>query len=378
MDAGKIRGQRGSRDRDTPGKILFGNNTRFAEVFNHTLLREYPIAAEDLEERDSAESAFLELPNGERINLQLYRDVSRYAKRLRRVLSILSVENQDGIDYQMPLRVLEEDTVSYARQAREIVQKNREQWKASKKDENAEKALGEESVINGTEQKIPPYTRGEFLSGFRREDRIIPNITLVVYFGEAPWDGPRSLRDMFVDSPFRTIAPDYAIYVLDVRRLSDPEIKSYSDDLRVLFFMLKYARDKDKLKDLLSTDRAFRNVPDDIIAALTPYIGKRGTNLLQAKFRGEEGGFDMDTWFDKLFKDIRQEGWNEGWDEGWDKGWDKGKNDGRNEGRNEGIAEGIRALVDVYKNEMHLDNDTILAKIISKFQISRDYAVTLL
>ena len=41
----------------------------------------------------------------------------------------------------------------------------------------------------------------------------------------------------------------------------------------------------------------------------------------------------MDTWFDKLFKDIRQEGWNEGWDEGWDKGWDKGNINGQQEAR---------------------------------------------
>ena len=155
---------------------------------------------------------------------------------------------------------------------------------------------------------------------------------------------------MFVESPFQAIAPDYEIYVLDVRRLSDQEIMSYSKDLRVLFFMLKYARDKLKLESLISTDRAFRNVPDDIIDVLTPYIGKRGTKHLQAKLRLKEGEFDMDTWFEKLYEDMKQEGRDEG----------------------------IRALVDAYKNEMHLDNDTILSKITSKFQISRDYAVTLL
>lgn len=29
-----------------------------------------------------------------------------------------------------------------------------------------------------------------------KEDKIIPVITVVLYFGEKPWDGPRSLKDM--------------------------------------------------------------------------------------------------------------------------------------------------------------------------------------
>ena len=32
----------------------------------------------------------------------------------------------------------------------------------------------------------------EFLSGFYREDRLIPIITVVVYFGADSWDAPKS------------------------------------------------------------------------------------------------------------------------------------------------------------------------------------------
>ena len=114
--------------------------------------------------------------------------------------------------------------------------------------------------------------------------------------------------------------------------------------------MLKHARDKGKLKAAMSEDKAFQNVSDDILAALTPYIGKKRVKLLQPQLGNRKGGLDMDTWFDQLFEAERQEGRDEG----------------------------IQALIDVYRNEMHLDNDTILSKIISKFQISRDYAISLL
>ena len=33
-------------------------------------------------------------------------------------------------------------------------------------------------------------TRDEFLSGFTKEDRLTPVITLVVYFGDQKWDAP--------------------------------------------------------------------------------------------------------------------------------------------------------------------------------------------
>ena len=39
-------------------------------------------------------------------------------------------------------------------------------------------------------------TSKEFLSGLRKDDRLMPIITAVVYLGEEPWDGPKSLYDM--------------------------------------------------------------------------------------------------------------------------------------------------------------------------------------
>lgn len=38
----------------------------------------------------------------------------------------------------------------------------------------------------------------EFLSGIRKTDKFLPVITLVLYYGEKDWDGPRSLYDMLV------------------------------------------------------------------------------------------------------------------------------------------------------------------------------------
>ena len=37
---------------------------------------------------------------------------------------------------------------------------------------------------------------GEFLSGFWVGDRLIPSITVTIFFGSEEWDGPLSLFDM--------------------------------------------------------------------------------------------------------------------------------------------------------------------------------------
>ena len=39
-------------------------------------------------------------------------------------------------------------------------------------------------------------TNGEYLSGFYKNDRLLPVITLVIYFGPDEWDAPVSLHEM--------------------------------------------------------------------------------------------------------------------------------------------------------------------------------------
>jgi len=54
---------------------------------------------------------------------------------------------------------------------------------------------------------------GEFLSGFWKEDRLIPSVTIMIYFGSKEWEAPLSLFDM-----------------MDV---SDPEVLACMDNYHV-------------------------------------------------------------------------------------------------------------------------------------------------
>ena len=50
-----------------------------------------------------------------------------------------------------------------------------------------------EMVSANTPDKLNP---NEFLSRMKRTDKFSPVITIVIYYGEEPWDGARSLHEM--------------------------------------------------------------------------------------------------------------------------------------------------------------------------------------
>ena len=70
------------------------------------------------------------------------------------------------VDYAMPLRVMDSDTLSYLQQKKAISREHMEH-----KD----------------------LESGEYLSRFSKADRLLPVITLVMYCGEKPWDRARRL-----------------------------------------------------------------------------------------------------------------------------------------------------------------------------------------
>ena len=64
----------------------------------------------------------------------------------------------------------------------------------------------------------------EFLSGFSKEDKIIPVITLTVYFGSDKWDGPRGLKDMFpedIDEEVLNKVDDYHLHLIIPAEIKD-------------------------------------------------------------------------------------------------------------------------------------------------------------
>ena len=157
------------RDKDVLTAAYLKNNSRFADLLNGWLFGGRPVVQpEDIQELDSAEIRIRRdrVTGGVRTGKR-YRDVIRRVALGMR-FAVVCVEEQSEVDYTMPFRVIGYDLDRYEQQLR-----IRRQEHCERKDLKAE----------------------EYLSGISREDRFLPVVTLVLYFGKH-WDGPRNLTDL--------------------------------------------------------------------------------------------------------------------------------------------------------------------------------------
>ena len=91
----------------------------------------------------------------------------------------------------------------------------------------------EKSARSHREAKQRPSTSGEYLTGFYSNDRLIPVITVVVYFGMDSWTAPRSLHEMLSvqDPEVLAMIPDYRINLFSPAEIKDEELNKLQSSL---------------------------------------------------------------------------------------------------------------------------------------------------
>ena len=178
---------------DSADKVYWRQNETFADLFNAYLYNgEQVIKSEELEELDTDASDVVEI--GEvKESVKGARDVIKIAKKYNGVeYVLLAIENQEGIHYAMPIRVMGYDHYSYNKQYND----RKNYYKT-----------------NGISLKDD-----EFISGIRKTDKFLPVITLVLYHGEKDWDGPRSLYDMLViPDRIKNFVGNYPINIIQMK-----------------------------------------------------------------------------------------------------------------------------------------------------------------
>lgn len=134
---------------------------------------------------------------------------------------ILGIENQTRINYLQPFRVWELNFINVARQVEEIRKKH-----------EAERKAVREAREKGEKIEERELSAEEILSGFYRDDKLTPVITLVIYYGEEEWEYPKKLSDLFKETPFTGFADDMPMYLLDVRHMPKEKLDTYSPVLK--------------------------------------------------------------------------------------------------------------------------------------------------
>ena len=250
--------------KDTVTKDYIKDTTIFADIFNYYIYGgKQIIKPEQLIARDSVELALPYGADDSVVPVQKFRDV----QKLYTVMTdgnaeyvLYGVENQSSVHYAMPVKNNLYDALEYAGQVEEAAKSHRRSMKLARQQESI---------------PIKTPNAGEFLSGFWKEDRLIPSITLTIFFSSEVWDGPLSLSDMMdiSDPSILACMNNYQIHLITPSQMTEDEINKFQSSLREVFFFIKYSKDKEKLTEILERDKArFQNLERraaDVIKIIT-------------------------------------------------------------------------------------------------------------
>lgn len=298
-------------DKDVITKDYMQDSDFFADVFNFMLYNgEQKIKPEQLKPLDTTA---IVLPYGENspsVPMQRYRDILKTATVMeddKAAYLLLGIENQSQIHYAMPVRNMLYDAMQYVSQV-----------------ENAAK-----SHRKGKEK---PETEAEFLSGFYRTDKLIPVITLTLYFGAEEWTAPIDLHGMLAaDKEILDFVDNYRLHLIAPAQISDEGFDKFHTELGLALKYVKKSTDKQLLNELVHADEAYRHISRktaDMLNIVT------GSNL---HYDDGEETVDMCRAIDEMRNDAIAEGLEQGIEKG------------RAEGKEEGV---FRTLVSLVKKGM--------------------------
>ena len=232
-------------------KAYIRENVVFADAFNYLIYKGSPVVKpEELREVDTTEivipfDTYDKDKDGKKSTVvQRYRDVLKSTVIMQDTQAayiLLGIENQTDIHYAMPVRNGIYDFLQYGKQVSGIAAKHRK-------------------------QKDKAGSNAEFLLGFYKTDKIVPVVTLVIYFGADEWDGPIKLTDMMepLSPALKEYVQDYKIHLIQPFDISDEDLQNFQSSLREVLGCIKYSTDKEKLSAFMK-DNPRMNM--DVMAA---------------------------------------------------------------------------------------------------------------
>ncbi|MBQ6994454.1 MAG: Rpn family recombination-promoting nuclease/putative transposase [Lachnospiraceae bacterium] len=288
-------------EKDTKAKAFLADNERFADLFNYYLFNgKQVIKAADLCERDTTKVLSVFGADKKEIQKQKWRDLlkSVIIKTTEYgIFVLLGVENQSEIHYAMPVRNMIYDAMEYSSQVNEATRlhKKEKDYKDS----------------------------AEFLSGFKKEDKLTPVITLTVYWGAEEWDAPRSLYDMIDDkyNVFMKYMDNYHLHLIIPNEIED--FDKFQTSLGAVLEFIKASRSEEMMDKVVHNNSMFTQLDNEAVSTINTFTG------VQIPVEKKEGKMDMC----KAWEDHRMSGVLEGKREGIKEGKKEGKIEGKIEGK---------------------------------------------
>lgn len=278
--------------KDVKTKRFVQDPARFADICNYYLYGGRPvIKSDDLKEKDPTE---LMISSGgvEPLALQKMRDVLKTVviKEAEGTFYILAgIENQSDVNYAIVVRSMLYDSINYSEQVANLAKKHR----------------GSKDL----------KTTAEFLSGLTAQDRLVPVVTIVLYWGAGEWNGARSLHEMFkeADSNVLDCVPDYKINLIVPDEIED--FSAFATDVGCTLECIKHSGSKEDLMEFIEkNNKLFLAVDKETADVISECIG------INIKDEDIDGG-----------KVNMSKGAQELWEDGVEKGLERGRQEGQRE-----------------------------------------------
>lgn len=281
-------------EKDFYSSLFFSDNERYADIINGIGCDGIPfVKGKDLQELDTRvrhnsvyHRGMGRLGRRHGHKKMLYRDLVRKTP-FGINFAIVGIENQEEIDYALPLRAMCYDAGTYEKQAAGIRRQVRRNSKG--------------------------LSAGEYLYGFPKTGRLYPTVTLILYYGEKEWDGAKDLHGLidFTDIPdsLREKVSNYRIHVIEVRKLTDTD--RFRTDVKQVFDFIRFSKDKKKLKELIEHDPAYAFLEEDAYDMVAGYAGEEEMFRIKDKYK-KGGKIDMCQGLREWIEDERNEGRAEG------------------------------------------------------------------
>lgn len=198
------------KEKDSAVKRFLENPAHFCDLFNGSLFGgKQVLKAGSLESLPGEAIVSFADKDGRKVTVKRYRDAVRKACG-NALYAIFAVEGQDKAHYAMPVREMLYDAMSYTNQVEQAAVRHRE---------------------NRDYQNS-----AQFLSGFFPEDRLVPVVTLCLYYGTTPWDGPMELLDMMdIPEEFEDMRPYLSNYRLNLIQPENAEPDNFRTDWKLIF-----------------------------------------------------------------------------------------------------------------------------------------------
>lgn len=276
--------------KDVKTKRFVQDSRRFADICNYYLYSGRPvIKSENLKEMDPAELMISSEDKLHTATMQKMRDILKtvVVKEADGTFYMLAgIENQSDVNYAIVVRNMLYDSINYSEQIADLAKKHRD--------------------------KKELKTSSEFLSGLTANDKLVPVVTITVFWGAGEWDGARSLHEMLkeTDKNVLSCVPDYKINLIVPDEIED--FSAFATDVGCALDCIKHSGSKEDFMEFLEKNKElFSAIDKETADVISECVGVKINDDDR-----EDGKVNMSKGVRELWEDGVERGLEQGLEQG--------------------------------------------------------------